>query len=101
MSVSEAQKHNLSFVYLVTSIDPACKVCVRTMRCPAQVWSNLKKMFRKEREAAVDAKLCQLQAPSLVKGEKTFEYSNRLSGLVIEIKCAGHAESELEQERAL
>lgn len=71
------------------------------MRCPAQVLSILQAIFKAVNGATVDAKLSQLEALFLLKGEKMIEYYTRLSGSVSEGKDTEHAVSELKQKRAL
>lgn len=72
----DVQKKDLDLVYLLTSIDASCKLMMRRFRCPAEVWELLRRTFSMVSEASIDAKLTQLQALSLKKGEKIVEYAN-------------------------
>lgn len=88
LSETEETKRDLALAYLVTSIDTSCKSMVRTMRCPRTVWRSLRNMFQSASQAAIDAKLTQLQSISLNNGENIVEYSSRLLGLNGELKDA-------------
>lgn len=50
----EFQKRDLALAYILNSIKSSCKSIVRQMRCSAEVWQTLRKMFRVMPEAAID-----------------------------------------------
>lgn len=100
-SQKEAQRRDLAFAYILTAVDGSCKSLIRQERCPRVAWAVLRDTFQAVSEAAVDAKLSQLQSVELEKGERIVEYSSRIVGLVGELQCAGHDVSDLEKKRAL
>lgn len=71
---ADEQKRDLALAYIHTSVDNTCEAIIRRMRCPRAAWKELKKTFQSVAEVAINAKLSQLQAVSLKKGENIVEY---------------------------
>lgn len=97
----ETQIHDLALAYILTSISHNGKVAVHQMRYLAEVWIKLKTMFQAVSEAAVDSKLLALLNIFLGKGEKIFEYWNRIPELVTELECVRQDTSKSKQKCAL
>lgn len=68
---------------------------------PETAWEFSKSTFQAGSEAAIEAKLSELQALQLEKGKKMVTYSNGIGELFIELEIAGHGISEIQKKRAL
>lgn len=83
------------------SIDANCKSTVITLRKPEEVWKTLKETFRAVSEAAVDAKVSQLQKLWMIESGPVIQYYNRIHNLVNELSEVGQKVTTLEKEQGI
>lgn len=68
------RKRDMALMYLLISIDTACKSPVLQMRDPKLVWITFRKSYHLVSEASTDAKLSALQDISMDNSESIIQY---------------------------
>lgn len=73
MSESVEQKKDLATAYTLTRVYQSCEPLIRRIRSPREAWKTRYAILRLVSEAAIDAKLTELQAVMLKKSEHIVE----------------------------
>lgn len=82
MSESQVQKLDLALAYIVKYIDQSCQPFVEKVKFPNKARKTLRETFNAMNEAAVDAKISQLQNVPLGNSEYIVEYLCKIVGLI-------------------
>lgn len=89
-AASESRCNGLALEYIMMSVEPPCKSSMLTMSDWRKVWEKLTDLDQSVSEAAINAGLTRLLQMQMIRNESVIKYSNRIDGLMNDLKSAEH-----------